>query len=374
MKTFSDINTRAFFELLRAGLWEKEARLSLYNGIDYDVIMQLAEEQAVMGLVTAGLEHIKDVKVPLEVLLEFIGQTLKLEQKNKAMNKFIGVLIGKLKVAGIESVLIKGQGVAQCYERPLWRCSGDVDLLLNDENYERGKAFLKMISETEPEEYSYNKEYITTVGGWCLELHGSLRCGLSSALNREVDDIQREICNNHQVRYWENNGTRIPLPRVYEDVLVIFTHYIKHFYKGGLGIRQICDWCRLLWTYRKTIDVALLEKRLRAMGLINEWKAFAAYAVDYLGMPSDAMPLYSCDTKWVRKAGMIQKFVVKSGNLGHNQDGSYFVKYPFLVRKTISMFRRVGVMFQHASIFPVQTMRYLPYVIYTGVWSAAKGE
>ena len=370
----SDKNQEAFFELLRAGLWEKEARLLQYNGIDYIAIMQLAEEQAVDGLVTAGLEHVTDIKVPQEILLQFIGQTLQIEQQNQAMNKFICLMMGKLKAAGVEGVLIKGQGVAQCYERPLWRCSGDVDLLLNDDNYEKGKVYLKGISETEPEEYSFNKEYITTVGGWCLELHGSLRCGLSAALNRGVDDIQREICDNHHIRFWENDGVNIPLPEENDDVMVIFTHFIKHFYKGGLGIRQICDWCRLLWTYRETIDMDLLDKRLRAMGLMSEWKAFAAYAVEYLGMPSDAMPLYSCDTKWVRKAGMIQEFILKSGNFGHNQDGSYFVKYPFLVRKTISMFRRVGVMFRHARIFPVQTMKYLPHAVYTGLWSAARGE
>lgn len=367
-------NHQAFFELLRAGLWEKEARLSQYNGIDYDAVMQLAEEQAVMGLVTAGLEHVSDVKVPQEILLQFIGQTLQIEQQNQGMNKFICMMMGKLKAAGVEGVLIKGQGVAQCYERPLWRCSGDVDLLLNDDNYEKGKAYLKGISETEPEEYSFNKEYITSVSGWCLELHGSLRCGLSAALNRGVDDIQREICDNHHVRFWNADGKNVPLPRENEDVLVIFTHYIKHFYKGGLGIRQICDWCRLIWTYREIIDSVLLEKRLKAMGLLCEWKAFTAYVIRYLGMPVEAMPLYSADGKWNNKAGKIHEFILVSGNFGHNQDGSYFANYPFIIRKTISMWKRVTALSKHARIFPLQTMRYLPHVLYTGMWSAARGE
>ena len=75
------------------------------------------------------------------------------------------------------------------------------------------------------------------------------------------------------------------------DILLIFTHFLKHFYKGGIGLRQICDWCRLLWTYRDSIDVALLEQRLRKMGLMSEWKAFAALAVEYLGMPAES-PIY----------------------------------------------------------------------------------
>ena len=49
---------------MRAGLWEKEARLSQFGEVDYEEIMGLAEEQSVDGLVTAGLEHVTDVKVP----------------------------------------------------------------------------------------------------------------------------------------------------------------------------------------------------------------------------------------------------------------------------------------------------------------------
>ena len=107
------------------------------------------------------------------------------------MNKFIAKVFSRFEDAGVESALIKGQGVAQCYKRPQWRACGDVDLLLNEENYEKGKAFLAGISESTAKEYSFNKEYQVTIGGWTLELHGSLRCGLSAALNRGVDAIQQ---------------------------------------------------------------------------------------------------------------------------------------------------------------------------------------
>lgn len=360
-------NQQAFFALVKAGLWEQEARLLPFDKIDFMEICRLAEEQSVTGLVAAGLEHVSDVKLSKVEVLQLVGQALQLEQQNQAMNRFIGVILDKLKEAGVEAVLIKGQGVAQCYERPMWRASGDVDLLLNNENYEKGKLFLDGITKTASKEYSFNKEYQTTIDGWCVELHGSLRCGLSAALNREVDDVQREVCDNHHLRYWNSGGRQIPLPHVNEDVMVIFTHFIKHFYKGELGIRQICDWCRLLWTYRESIDVALLENRLQKMGLRAQWKGFGAFAVDYLGMPSEAMPLYSPAKKWSRKADKICAFVLEVGNFGHNVDGSYYAKYPLLIRKTISMWRRVSSLLRHAMIFPLHTFRFLPHVIYTGL-------
>ena len=74
MKKDNTIN--AFFALLRAGLWEKDVCLTGFGKIDYDRILLLAEEQSVVGLVAAGLEHVADVKVPKEVVLQFVGCAL----------------------------------------------------------------------------------------------------------------------------------------------------------------------------------------------------------------------------------------------------------------------------------------------------------
>ena len=127
-----DHNTAAFFALVRAGLWEKEARLLQFNDICFTSVLTLAEEQSVARLVAAGLEIVVDTKVPKEDLLLFLGQALQLEQRNSAMNQFIARLINSLRNAGIYTFLLKGQEVAQCYEKPLWRACGDVDMYLSD--------------------------------------------------------------------------------------------------------------------------------------------------------------------------------------------------------------------------------------------------
>lgn len=121
--------TEAFFALLRAGLWEKEVRLSAYQPIDFTAIQTMAEEQSVVGLIAAGLEHVKDAAVPKVDLLQFIGQTLQLEQVNVEMNTFIADLVEKMRKVGIYTLLVKGQGIAQCYERPMWRESVGQELL-----------------------------------------------------------------------------------------------------------------------------------------------------------------------------------------------------------------------------------------------------
>lgn len=141
MNTFND-SQLAFLSLLKAGLWEQEVRLSQFDMRDITTIYQLAEEQSVKGLVAAGLEHVIDVKVPKEEALQLAGEVMQLEQRNTAMNYFIGVIVDKMRTADIYTLLVKGQGIAQCYERPLWRACGDVDLFLSENNYQKAADLL----------------------------------------------------------------------------------------------------------------------------------------------------------------------------------------------------------------------------------------
>ena len=113
-----------------------------YGEVDYAEVMRLAQEQAVVGLVAAGLEHVTDVKVPQLWTLQFAGQTIQLEQRNKAMNAFIAETVDRMRKESIYTLLVKGQGIAQCYQKPLWRTSGDIDFFLSEENYQKAKAYL----------------------------------------------------------------------------------------------------------------------------------------------------------------------------------------------------------------------------------------
>lgn len=367
-------NQQAFFALLQAGLWEKEVRLLPFEDVDFEALLQVAEEQSVVGLVAAGIEHVTDYKPAKKDVLQFIGRAMQLEQQNQAMNYFIGVIVDKMRQEGITAILVKGQGVAQCYERPLWRSCGDVDFLLSSENFDKAFSFLTPLAQSVDREESYSRHIGMTIDPWVVELHGSLRCGLSKRMDKVIDEIQSNCFVGGNIRCWRDGETDVFLPGVDNDVLFIFSHFLKHFYKGGIGLRQICDWCRMIWTYRSEIDEKLLESRLQRMGLMTEWKAFGAFAVDYLGMPVEAMPLYSADAKWKRKAASICSFVLEVGNFGHNRDTSYYSKYPFFIRKAISMGWRIGDLVRHARIFPLDSLRFFPKIIFDGVRSAVKGE
>lgn len=361
-----DTNQQAFFELMRAGLWEKETQLLQYGKVDYDEVFRIADEQSVIGLVTEGIEHVQDVKIPQEIVLQFIGTSLQLEQQNKALNDFIVWLIETLRKEGVYTLLVKGQGIAQCYERPLWRACGDVDLLLSEDNYQKAKKVLiPLADDVEKEFKSFKHIGMTMKGDFVVELHGTLHSRLSKRIDRGIDESQNDVFCGGNVRSWENGNTQVFIPGPDNDVIFVFTHILHHFYIEGIGLRQICDWCRLLWTYRSKLDLQLLESRIRKMGLMSEWKAFYNLANKYLGMPDYGSGLMVHDSRYDKKADRIIEFVLEVGNFGHNRIQSLSDNY--VSRKTVSFWNKAKDFGRHAMIFPIDSVKFFWHFLWNGV-------
>ena len=345
-------NQLVFFELLRAGLWEHKGFHFPSPNIDYSCVYKYAQGQSVVGLVTAGIEIHKELKVPKDYSLMFVGSALQIERTNVAMDSFLTDLIRRLKEESLEPILVKGQGIAQCYERPLWRSSGDIDLLLPPSEYERYKSYFSNISrEILPEDIK--KMHIGyLIEDWEVELHGSLHGGWSKRVDNELDIIQKELFDKKNFRVWRNKGIDIFLANPNTDVIFVFCHIVQHFFTGGIGLRQICDWCRILWVYKDALDRHLLECRLQMMNLMDKWKVFATLSVKWLGMPYEAMPFIESNRKYERKADRVLSLVMDTGNFGHNRDLSYKQKYPHIIGLLISAWRhtRDGVL--QLFIFP----------------------
>ncbi len=375
-----DIIQQQFLELVKTGLFpDHNARILPHgNSVDWDMLYRLAEEQSVMGLIAAGIENLPASERPSkEVVLQFIGSTFQLEQRNKAMNTFVAKLMEQLRVEDIYAILVKGQGIAQCYEKPLWRACGDVDLLLSESNYERAKELLCPLATDVETEYTHFKHQGMTIDGWEVELHGTLHSRLSKRVDRLIDEVQKDVFYGGNVRSWDNSGTQVFLPSPDNDVIFVFTHILHHFFFEGIGLRQICDWCRLLWTYKDSLNHILLESRIRKMGLMSEWKAFAAFAVKWLGMPVEAMPLFedtdNHNVNLDKKADKICKFVLEVGNFGHKQRRDYS-GMSYLKRKFVSVWGRLSDMLRHFQLFPKDSIVFFGGVVRSGLHAAVRGE
>ena len=388
-----DNNQELFVGLLKAGLWadqrrglgsstsevsKSSAQFHVSSDVDWGKVFHLAQEQSVQGVVLRGIEELQaknlELNVPKVLLLQWIGEVQIIEQRNKEMNVFVADLIEKLRKNDIYAILVKGQGIAQCYEKPLWRASGDVDLLLSRENYEKAIRYLTPLASRVDEE---NKQFLhlaMIVDSRVVELHGSMRNGLWKRLDRVIDDVMCSVFYEGYIRSWVNDKTQVFIPRADEDIILVFSHILQHFFQEGIGMRQICDWCRLLYSYRDSLNYRLLESRIRKAGIVTEWKAFAAFSVRKLGMPENVMPFYNPSAKWEHKAKKIQQFVFETGSFGHNRDYSYYEKYPYWVFKSISFWRHTKDAARYFGMFPLDAIKVWWNKVGTGISIITKGK
>ena len=325
-------NAIAFFSFAKVGLFPFYGEGFIINdylfrNLDWEKVYQLAQEQSVQGLVLQGVEEIKakgrELNVPKMLLLQWIGEVQMIEQRNKEMNTFVADLIEKLRKEDIYAILVKGQGIAQCYEKPLWRSCGDIDLLLSLDNFNKASSELsKDIGKIEKESFinikKKHREY--QIAKWIVELHGSMRTNLSRSIDKVIDRVQHDVFCGGNVRSWLNGNTLVFLPSPDNDVVFVFTHILQHLFFEGIGLRQICDWCRLIYTYKESLNHGLLESRIKAMGLLSEWKTFYNLASRYLGMPDLGGRLMVRDSKYDKKADKLMTFVLEVGNFGHNRE------------------------------------------------------
>ena len=202
--------------------------------------------------------------------------------------------------------------------------------------------------------------------------------GISCRADDVVDEMLEDSLLKGRVSKWSVDETDVLLLNPDNHIVIVFTHFLRHFFIEGVGLRQICDWCRLLYSYRDSLNYELLESRIKAMGLMSEWKAFGALAIEYLGFPKDSMPLLNVNVdlnarsamplglskNLKKKADRILELVLESGNFGHNKDLSYRTRYSGITYKIVAAWRRLKDFASLIPVFPLDAPRfYLTYIL-----------
>ena len=108
---------------------------------EWQEIYQTASEQAVVGVMANGLEHLPaEARPQKELLLEWIGTVQMIEQRNRFMDDHCLKLLRMLEKAGLRGSILKGQGIAKLYgdadskdNLGKWRQSGDIDVYVDCE-------------------------------------------------------------------------------------------------------------------------------------------------------------------------------------------------------------------------------------------------
>ena len=160
---------KAFFSLVRAGLWGISAEPDLYSGLtstQWQKLYRLAQTQSLLAIVFDGINTLPaNLHPPRTLYLQWAAQTLQIEQANDRLNCMIIRLNDLYTTAGLHPVLLKGQGMAAYYRNPRHRQCGDIDIYLGEDDQSKlqiGRCTHRKSSPYQPYEQSSGKLLLHT--------------------------------------------------------------------------------------------------------------------------------------------------------------------------------------------------------------------
>lgn len=171
--------------------------------------------------------------------------------------------------AQIDYMPLKGCRMKALYRKPELRIMGDIDILIQVNQYDKIKPIMEDLGFKKGKETDH--ELVWNAYGVQVELHKRL----IPSYNK---DFYAYFGEGWQLAK-EKNGTCYAMTK--EDQMVfLFTHFAKHFRDGGVGCRYVVD----LWVYRQAnpdMDEAYIETELdklqlkqfyhNVLGLIDCW-------------------------------------------------------------------------------------------------------
>ena len=304
-----------FFELIRSGLWGTEPNMEMFSSkVDWPSIYQYSKTQALLGIVLDGINILpENLRPPRLLYLKWCAEVLQIEDDNRKLDSEVINLFKLLRGHGIEPILMKGQGIGRNYPNPLHRSSGDIDIFIGKNNFEKVNDLLLREGESNGlwnEKHDHIDWHDVTV-----ENHWEIARMVYPKADKKLQKIVNDWHLSEKSDKVFINDYKISVPPIDFDVVFILLHTVNHLSVGGVGLRQVCDWALLLHNRQKEINKAETKRILKDLDLINASKIFGALAVKYLGLPVEDLiiPFSREDEK---ESLQLLEDILDSGNFG----------------------------------------------------------
>ena len=361
-----------FFELVRSGLWGHPADSGLFcGGDDWKTLFRMASMQALVGLFADGAGTLpKELMPPSELVRRLYVLVEASRRANLQLDSVLAELVTLLRENGIEGVLLKGQGLSRDYLVPGHRMCGDIDFYVaGKENYLRSCELVRSMGEKEGEESESDKHFHFNRKGCQIEIHKRPATDINPFADRRLKRWTRlRLGEGCGMRTLEIGGVAVNLPPAAFDSVFILQHISNHMLKGGVGLRQLCDWCRYLYVHGGEIDCLQLSRDLDMLHLKENWQLMGYIAVNMLGLPEEMMPFYTPRAE--KKAMRCLEIILSSGNFGKygkNASAGHHACTNVMLRKmhscSLVLSRQAGLL----KVIPRDVLAYVPWYILDGV-------
>ena len=243
---------------------------------NYAEILDLAKKQGVFYIVYSVLKQYTDSEEVVKFNTTYLMSLLNQQEKNKVIDE----MISRIEEKEIEVCHLKGKTLSGFYYYPETRISGDVDLLVSEEDEVEVKRFLesegfKISARSDDANHS---ECIHEELG-LIELHVKLYYDIMKDVWFDSDDM---IVEPFEVI----NG--IKTLSVTDGFLYNYMHSVKHFLSNGMSVRHITDVLLYGQAHKEKIDFDRVFKILEKLKYKEFLDSFVVIGKDYFNIE----PLY----------------------------------------------------------------------------------
>lgn len=358
-----DSSKNKFLQLVRAGLWGTVPPVALFDKLtDWNDIYNLSKQQAVLGVALDGINLLPaNLRPPRLLYLKWCAEVLEIEDENHRLDKEMINLFSLLEENGTRPVLMKGQGVARNYPYPLHRTSGDIDIFVGKEDYDKVNNLLaidgKALEKWSPKHLMFEWHDVV------VENHRLMVKLNNPATDKKIQRIIEDWYLNGKTDEIIIEGYKITLPPIDFDLVFLLLHSVVHLMGFGVGLRQVCDWAMMLHTRKGEINKQNVLKILKKLGLVSAARIFGALSVKYLGLPEEdlVIPFKKSD---IRYADQLLNDIWYNGNFGFS--GERIKKRPggYVVARLYNLFNTARRAYRLSKIAPGEAL-WAPYVKFT---------
>lgn len=312
----NELEQKIFFSLLKHSLLGISMEYETWKGEwKWTSILKIVHEQALPTLVAESVMALPKELQPnaqqLLVLSKRLGGNMR---RHGSLNKDLIEVFGVLKEKGVLPILLKGQGNATFYSKPLLRSCGDIDVYVGEQQFALAVDALRCWLGVDMPTDHHGKHVEFDYGKTTIELHRYADVHYFPYPNQPMQEITKRYLA--QPNIVQIAGVDVAIPPVQFNALYVFCHLWGHACRGGVGFRQICDLLLILHHDSVKIDANQLESDLKALKMLDEWLLLGNLMVGYMGLPADEFPLFERVSQ--KKVDGFLRLIFYDGNLGKN--------------------------------------------------------
>ena len=253
-----------FLEALNASLhgervqWENPLDVK-----DWAALFQLAQEHQVLPMIFEAVYACPATQSADARLMQLAKrQTMQSVMMQAMKTGELLTLVKHLRAAGVTPCVVKGVVCRSLYPSPDHRISGDEDVLIPPEQFERcHEAMLAFGMQPAEPQQDMHSAYEVPYGKPGSPLYIELHKHLFPPENDAYGDFNRFFAYAH-AHTVETMVDGVPLTTLCptDHFFYLICHAFKHFLHSGFGIRQVCDILLFADRYAREIDwTAVLE-------------------------------------------------------------------------------------------------------------------